>query len=128
MESFVKNEDNIRESTFDINKYPCMINKIHLSINANGEVYPCETIADDTDANNGRNMKVKYVDSKFIEFIEPEYINLSNIGNLNEESLIDIWKNNYKLSFESDKCKNCYSRYQPIIEAYYGNCGKKIFI
>lgn len=122
------NEDktNVRE-LIDLDTYPCMINKIHLAIGADGSVYPCEMIADDTDIQGLRNMNIKYHEYKG-KFYEVNGDNMNNIGNVNNDLLLDIWKKYYNFSFVSDKCKNCFSRYRPIIESYYRNKNKKIFV
>lgn len=122
-------EKSARELAFNLEKHPCMINKIHLSIGSDGNVFPCEAIADDTSAYNGREMWAKYThDDKFnyAEIENPEIV--GGLGNVNDESLIDIWKRNFYNSFRSDKCERCWSRYQPIIHAFHENRGKKTFI
>lgn len=121
-------EDNVRTVAFDLEKHPCMINKIHLSIGSDGKVFPCETINDDTDAYTQRNFWVKYMekDGVYYEVEQKEVIH--ELGNINEESLIDIWKRNFYNSFRSEKCLRCWSRYRPVIEAYHKNKGKKTFI
>ncbi|MBZ4649276.1 radical SAM protein [Thermosipho sp. (in: thermotogales)] len=87
---------------------PCIINKIHLAIDAKGNVYPCETQVDDTD--------IQYRENSLI------------LGNVYNESFIDIWEENYHKEFASDKCKLCFSRYMPINEAYDELKDKQIFI
>lgn len=121
-----EDKTNVRE-LIDLDTHPCMINKIHLAIGADGSVYPCEMILDDTDSQGLRNLNVKYQEYNGRQHLI-DGINIHNIGNINNDLLIDIWKKYYYYSFESDKCKNCYSRYRPIIETYYNNKDKKVFI
>ena len=104
---------------------PCMINKIHLAIAANGEVYPCEVAIDDTDKQEVRNIWVEYNDNKLVE---KKIIN--SLGNVNEVDIVDIWNRNYYKNYRCDKCDRCFSRYQPIIESYWKfvNNKENIFI
>lgn len=106
---------------------PCMINKIHLTIGTDGNVFPCCFVADDTDAYGERKMWVEYKqNSNTIELGNKKIIN--SLGNINEKSIIGIWKENYYNSFGCNKCDRCFSRYQPIIKTYWENIGKKVFI
>lgn len=86
---------------------PCIINKIHVAIGADGRVFPCEVVADDTDSYGSRDVV---------------------LGNIYEQNLIHIWKMHYNKEFVSEKCKICFSRYLPINESYDKNKGKNIFI
>jgi MoaA/NifB/PqqE/SkfB family radical SAM enzyme len=105
-----------------------MINKIHLSIGSDGTVFPCEVIANDTDAYVQRDFYTKYVDDGKGNYHESVSEIQHSLGNVNEESLIDIWKRNFRNSFRSPECKICWSRYMPIIESYHQNKGRKTFI
>lgn len=122
-------EKNVREVAFDLDKHPCMINKIHLSIGSDGIVFPCESIADDTGAYGQRDFWVEAThDNNFNYTKTSDKEVIHQLGNVNEESLLEIWKRNFYNSFRSDKCKLCFSRYQPIMEAFHTNKGKKTFI
>lgn len=86
---------------------PCIINKIHMVVGADGRVFPCCAIADDTDSYGERDVCM---------------------GNIYKEDIIDIWDRNYYNEFISKKCAICLSRYLPINETYHGLKDKKIFI
>ena len=130
LEQSVEDEErSVRELAFNLEKHPCMINKIHLSIGSDGVVGPCEVIMDDTSAYGLRDMWIKYTHDKDFNYTEiknPEIIH--GLGNVNDESLIEIWKRHFNDSFRSDKCKICWSRYQPIINTFHESRGKKTFI
>ncbi|MDF2615470.1 MAG: Radical domain protein [Sedimentibacter sp.] len=115
LKAALEKDTEVRKAVFDYSKYPCIINKIHLSVGSDGNVFPCEMIADDTDAYGERD----FWDT---------HSHYNSLGNVNEESLMKIWKNNFDNSFCSGKCENCFSRYLPINKAYYENIGKRIFI
>jgi MoaA/NifB/PqqE/SkfB family radical SAM enzyme len=122
-------EDNLDVRKVLYNNLPCMINKIHLAIGSDGNVFPCETCADDTDAYGERVMwidKVQIIDGSYKEDKEKTPIN--RLGNIYERRMVDIWKENYYLSYRCEKCNRCFSRYQPIIETYHKATGKKVFI
>lgn len=122
-------KEDVRKAAFDLEKYPCMINKIHLSIGADGTVFPCEAIADDTDAYKERDFWVKYTHDERNNYTEVEKFEvIHGLGNVREEALLDIWSRHFNNSFRSGKCANCWSRYQPIIHSYHENRGKKVFI
>lgn len=123
---YKKDGTDVRE-TVDLDTHPCMINKIHLAIGTDGKVYPCETSLDDTDIQVDRKISIKYIEVGG-EHFEVEENHINSIGDVNKESLIKIWKKNYHNSFITDKCQNCYSRYRPIIDAYYDNLNRKTFI
>lgn len=112
IQAYSQDED-VRKVTFG--NYPCIINKIHLAIGSDGNVFPCEMCADDTDAYGIRK-------------IWTNGIEINDIGNVNEESIIDIWKRNFNNTFSCEKCTNCFSRYLPINQAYHENKGKRVFI
>lgn len=126
LEQSLKNKNDVRDELF--NELPCMINKIHLAIGSDGRVFPCESCLDDTDSYGERRLWVDKFElqDKYISVNKIEILN--DIGNINNESLNSIWKSNLKMSFKCDKCKLCWSRYKPIIEAYHENKGKKVFI
>jgi MoaA/NifB/PqqE/SkfB family radical SAM enzyme len=122
-------EHDVRQLAFNLDAHPCMINKIHLSIGPDGRVFPCEVIADDTDAYGPRKMWVQYIHDENNEYDRVNEIEVvDNIGNINEESLVEIWERNFTNSFRADKCSRCWARYQPVINAYHESLGKKTFI
>lgn len=131
LESALKHNSNqidIRGATFDFNEFPCIINKIHVSIGADGRVFPCEVAADDTDAYGDRQIWKEYT-SRGVEFVRVDGKHVVNeIGNVNVDSLNEIWKRNFDNSFRCSKCNLCFSRYQPIIREYHRLAGKKIFV
>lgn len=88
---------------------PCIINKIHLAIDAQGNIYPCETQVDDTD--------VQYRND-----------DTSVLGNVYKEKFIDVWRKFYDKEFVSHKCNLCFSRYMPINETYHKYKDCQIFI
>ena len=102
---YLKGEEEILEKP--TSERPCIINKIHLAINAAGQVFPCETIADDTDIQGERDVV---------------------IGSIYVDSLKEIWQRNYDKTFTSEKCQICFSRYLPINKTYHDLKDKKIFI
>lgn len=132
LENLQKSQDgqaeDVRAAAFNLEKHPCMINKIHLSIGSDGTVFPCEVIADDTSAYVQRDFFVKYQDNGKGVYTEANGEIIHTLGNVNEESLIDIWKRNFRNSFRSEQCARCWSRYQPVIQAYHENKGRRTFI
>lgn len=128
----VDDSKDIIETAFDFkefDKHPCMIHKTHLSIGADGTVFPCEVIASDIQAYQQRDFWVEFTHDKYNHYqrVENKEI-IHSLGNVNEESLINIWERNYNNSFRGEECKYCWSRYRPVIEAYHEAKGKKIFI
>jgi MoaA/NifB/PqqE/SkfB family radical SAM enzyme len=120
--------EDVRQAAFNLDKHPCMINKIHLSIGSDGTVFPCEVIADDTSAYVQRDFHAKYLEDNGVYNVIHDPSTIHTMGNVNDESLIDIWKRNFHNSFRSEQCTRCWSRYQPVIHAYHENVGKKTFI
>jgi MoaA/NifB/PqqE/SkfB family radical SAM enzyme len=121
-------ETDVRKAAFNLEAHPCMINKIHLSIGSDGNVFPCEVIADDTSAYVERDFYVRFEDDGKGKYQPSTGDILHTLGNVNDESLIDIWKRNFRNSFRSPQCVRCWSRYQPIINSYHENKGRKTFI
>ncbi len=122
IQAYSQDED-VRKVTFG--NYPCIINKIHLAIGSDGNVFPCEMIADDTDEYGERTF---WELQKFSDCLMERQTSFTGLGNVNSESIIKIWKRNFNKTFCSGKCDNCFSRYQPINQAYYENRNKKVFI
>jgi hypothetical protein len=120
----LKNKLDVKENMYN-KDLPCMINKIHLAINTNGDILPCETIIDDTDIQNPRNIWIEYKNNIKLR---KQYDSYNSLGNVYESDINSIWKANYNNSFRCDKCDRCFSRYQPIIKTYWDNIGKKVFI
>ncbi|GEM_PF-7108018 len=121
------NTIDVKKAAFDYTKYPCIVHKIHMAIGSDGKVFPCEMIADDTDAYGSRSFwEVKQFESK--EDLMKVQSSYHSLGNVNDESLIEIWRRGFDKTFCSGKCENCFSRYLPINKAYHDNSGKKIFI
>jgi MoaA/NifB/PqqE/SkfB family radical SAM enzyme len=122
-------EKDVRDLAFNLEAHPCMINKIHLSIGPDGNIFPCEVIADDTSAYAQRNMWVNYIHDENNNYKELKTKKvIHGLGNVNDESMLEVWKRNYNNSFRADKCERCWARYQPIIQAYHNTRGRKTFI